>query len=209
MRSYGEVLNEPTPSHDFTCIRDNGGSSILRNLGRGCFSRVRGSLPSIDSSPERSRPFGCLDERLPAADPATGAAFSRGARGPRERYFSFALPSGPGLECCYRQCMGDALPLQGRATDLERHSNSRIGKTLSLIHIFRLKAPVGAESDEARGLFPLIAAQNLLHRRGQVVEPESMKDPTKPVKRQLVSLKKCLLRGVRIGPCLLYTSRCV
>jgi hypothetical protein len=34
-----------------------------------------------------------------------------------------------------------------------------------------------------------MAAQNLLHRAGQVIEPEGMKDPAKPAKRQLVSLK--------------------
>jgi hypothetical protein len=45
-----------------------------------------------------------------------------------------------------------------------------------------------------------MAAQNLLHRRGQVIEPQGAKDPAKPRERQLVGFKKCLLRGVRIGP---------
>src|SRR5437868_12441314 len=63
----------------------------------------------------------------------------------------------------------------------------------------RAKTPVRAESDEPRGLFPLTAAQNLLHCAAQVIEPESTKNASKPLERQLVRFQKRLLSGVRIG----------
>ena len=60
------------------------------------------------------------------------------------------------------------------------------------------KAPVRAESDEPGGLFALMAAQDLLHRAGQVVEAQAVKDPAKPPECQLVGFQKRLLRGMRI-----------
>src|SRR6202007_715609 len=62
------------------------------------------------------------------------------------------------------------------------------------------KTPVRPKRNEPRGLFPLSATQDLLHCAGQVIESEQMKYAAKPRKRQLVRFKKCLLRGVRIGP---------
>src|SRR5512144_2364751 len=51
-----------------------------------------------------------------------------------------------------------------------------------------LEAPVRAERDEARGLFALIAAQDLLHCRLQVVITKLLKHSAEECKRQLVRL---------------------
>src|SRR5215469_2589681 len=55
------------------------------------------------------------------------------------------------------------------------------------------EAPVRAEGDEARGLLPLIAAQDLLHRRFQVVVPQDRKHALKIIERVFVSVEECLL----------------
>ena len=44
----------------------------------------------------------------------------------------------------------------------------------------RREAPVRTKGNEPRGLFPLMAAQDLLYRTAQVVESQSAKDPAKP-----------------------------
>src|ERR1035437_1213978 len=62
-----------------------------------------------------------------------------------------------------------------------------------------LKAPVRTEGDEAAGLFPPMATQDLLHRTRQVIVAEKPENPAKVAERQLVGFKKCLLCGVRVG----------
>jgi hypothetical protein len=59
---------------------------------------------------------------------------------------------------------------------------------------------VRAKANEAGRLFPLMAAQNLLHGTFKVVIAQNMKDPTKKGKCQLVRFKKRLLGSVWISP---------
>src|ERR1019366_7198729 len=63
----------------------------------------------------------------------------------------------------------------------------------------RLKTPVRTETDQPLRLFPLMAAQNLLHRTLQVVVAQPLEDATEVAKRQLVRFQKSLLRGVIVG----------
>src|ERR1035441_5861574 len=63
----------------------------------------------------------------------------------------------------------------------------------------RLKAPVRAEGDQALCLFPLMAAQDLLHRTLQVVVAQAAEHATEIVKCQFVRFQKSLLRGVIVG----------
>jgi len=61
----------------------------------------------------------------------------------------------------------------------------------------RREPPVRAESNESCRLFPLLSAHDLLHRRGEVVVSQPLKDPAEPSKSQLVSFQESLLRGIR------------
>src|SRR5712692_2452133 len=63
----------------------------------------------------------------------------------------------------------------------------------------RLETPVRTETDQPLRLFPLMAAQNLLHRALQVVVAQQLEHATKVAKRQLVRFQKGLLRGVIVG----------
>src|SRR5689334_5852476 len=63
----------------------------------------------------------------------------------------------------------------------------------------RRETPVRPERDEALGLFPLVAPENLLHRTLEIVETQQAKHPTKIREGQLVCFQKRLLAGVRIG----------
>src|ERR1035438_625290 len=62
-----------------------------------------------------------------------------------------------------------------------------------------LKAPVRTKCYQPLRLFPLVTAQDLLHRALQVVVAQQPEDPTKVAKRQLMGFQKCLLRGVVIS----------
>src|SRR5690349_13880227 len=53
--------------------------------------------------------------------------------------------------------------------------------------------PVRAEGNEARGLFALLAAQDLLYCTLQVVISKEPKDSAEIMKRMLVGFEKCLL----------------
>src|SRR5208282_713931 len=61
------------------------------------------------------------------------------------------------------------------------------------------EAPVGTKRNQPTGLFPLIAAQDLLHCALQVVVAQSAEDTAKIAKRQLMRLQEGLLRGVIVG----------
>ena len=63
-----------------------------------------------------------------------------------------------------------------------------------------LKAPVRSEGDETARLLTAISAQDLLHCTLQVVIAEHAKDAAEVAKCQLMSLEKCLLGGMSIGP---------
>src|SRR5581483_6618490 len=63
----------------------------------------------------------------------------------------------------------------------------------------RLEAPVGAEGNEAGGLLPSVAPEDLLHGAGEVVVPESMEDTREVMEGELMGLEKCLLGGAEIG----------
>ncbi len=62
----------------------------------------------------------------------------------------------------------------------------------------RFEAPVRTESHEASGLFPAVSAQDLLHRRGEVVIAQLPEHTAKVSERQLVRFQECLLRRVQI-----------
>ena len=62
----------------------------------------------------------------------------------------------------------------------------------------RLKSPVRAEGDEPRGLFALTAAQDLLHRGAQVIEPqgaERLRQTTRTPVRELPRNACCVACG--------------
>ncbi len=59
--------------------------------------------------------------------------------------------------------------------------------------------PVRPEGDEPRGLFTLMAPQDLLYRALEVVVPEQPKDSAQVMKRSLVSFEKRLLGSAMIG----------
>jgi hypothetical protein len=56
-----------------------------------------------------------------------------------------------------------------------------------------------SEGDESRGLLPLVAPQNLLHRTLQVVITKSLENSSKISERQFMRFQKRLLAGVREG----------
>ena len=71
----------------------------------------------------------------------------------------------------------------------------RLGRRAKL----RLESPVRTEGNEASRLFPPMSAQNLLHRRGQVVIAKLAEHAAKVGERQLVRFQKRLLGGMQIG----------
>ena len=63
---------------------------------------------------------------------------------------------------------------------------------------FTGEAPVEAEGDEARSPLALITAQNLLHRRFQVVVAENPEDALTTLERMLMCFQESLLGGAAI-----------
>jgi hypothetical protein len=85
-----------------------------------------------------------------------------------------------------------------RVDKRERQGRSRrepLGRSKS-----RPVVPVRTERDKAAGLLAPVATQDLLHRALQVIVANDPEDAIEVAKRQLVSLQKRLLRGMRVGP---------
>jgi hypothetical protein len=61
------------------------------------------------------------------------------------------------------------------------------------------ESPVRAKGHEPRRLFASESAQNLLHRRHEIVIAKFLKDPAKIGERQFMRFQKCLLCCVQVG----------